>query len=88
MYFLQFNLVNTVNTTYFQDEDEIIEDISYSPIRTFNHHTRVHAIAWSPDTSLSVVPKIVSFSVAGADFNIRLYNSNLGDVNVYEVRIS
>lgn len=60
----------------------------YNPVRSFHHDTRPHAIAWSPETSLSVVPKILSFCVAGADFKIRLYNSNLNDMNVYEVRIS
>ncbi|XP_043268025.1 nucleoporin Nup37 [Venturia canescens] len=74
-----------VGTVHFQDEDELIEDISYKPLRTFHHDTRVHTIAWSPDTSLSVVPKIVSFCAAGADFKIRLYNSNLNDVHVYEI---
>lgn len=74
-----------VGTIKFQDEDEMVDDISYMPIRTFHHDTRVHAMAWSPDTSLSVVPKIMSFSVAGADFKIRLYNSNLNEVNEYEV---
>lgn len=59
----------------------------YNPIRTFHHDARPHAIAWSPETSLSVVPKILTFCVAGADFKIRLYNSNLNDLNVYEVRI-
>lgn len=69
-----------------QDEDDRVEGMEYNPIRTFYHDTRPHAIAWSPETSLSVVPKILTFCVAGADFKIRLYNSNLNDVNVYEVR--
>lgn len=64
-----------------------MEDMAYNPIKTFHHDTRPHAIAWSPETSLSVVPKILTFCVAGADFKIRLYNSNLNDINVYEVRI-
>lgn len=74
-----------VATVKFQDEDETVEDIAYNPIRTFHHDTRPHAIAWSPETFLSAVPKIVIFCVAGADFKIRLYNSNLNDVNTYEI---
>lgn len=80
------NFISKINFL-FQEEDELVEDISYKPLRTFHHDTRVHAIAWSPETSLSVVPKIVSFCAAGADFRIRLYNSNLNDVHVYEVNI-
>ena len=45
----------------------------------------MHAIAWSPETSLSVVPRIVSFCVGGADFKIRLYNSDLNQSNLFEV---
>jgi len=62
--------------------------MAYNPIRTFHHDTRPHAIAWSPETSLSVVPKILMFCIAGADFKIRLYNSNLNDINEYEARKS
>jgi nuclear pore complex protein Nup37 len=45
----------------------------------------VHAIAWSPKTSLCVVPKIVTFGIAGADFKIRLYNSDLNENHEFEV---
>ncbi|XP_018057115.1 PREDICTED: nucleoporin Nup37 isoform X2 [Atta colombica] len=74
-----------VGTVKFQDEDDAVEEMAYSPIRTFHHDARPHAIAWSPETSLSIVPKIVTFCVAGSDFKIRLYNSNLNDVNMFEI---
>lgn len=38
---------------------------------------RSHAIAISPDTSLSILPKLVQFCTAGADFVVRIYRSNL-----------
>lgn len=69
----------------FQDEDDSVEDIGYEAIRTFHHDTRPHSIAWSPETSLSVVPRVLAFCIAGADFKIRLYNSNLNDVYTYEI---
>lgn len=75
----------TVGIVKFQDEDDDVEDIDYDPIRTFHHETRAHAVSWSPETSLSVVPKAIAFCVAGADFKIRLYNSNLNDLNEYQV---
>lgn len=40
---------------------------------------RSHAIALAPDTSLSVLPKLVKFAVAGADFVVRIFRSNLDD---------
>ncbi|XP_012265130.1 nucleoporin Nup37 [Athalia rosae] len=75
----------TIAIIKFQDEDDDIEDIDYNPIRTFHHEARAHALSWSPRTSLSVVPKIIAFGVAGADFKIRLYNSNLNELNTYQV---
>ncbi|XP_015514813.1 nucleoporin Nup37 [Neodiprion pinetum] len=75
----------TIGIVKFQDEDDDVEDIDYCPIRTFHHETRADALSWSPETSLSVVPKVVVFCVAGADFKIRLYNSNLNDINTYQV---
>lgn len=70
-----------------KEEDETVEDIVYSPLRTFRHDIRPHAIAWSPETSLSVVPKVLMFCVAGADFKIRLYNSDMNENTVCEVRL-
>lgn len=72
---------------YNKDEDEAVEDIAYNPLRTFRHNTRPHAIAWSPETCLSVVPKVLMFCVAGADLKIRLYSSDMNDNTVCEVRL-
>ncbi|KAG7201050.1 hypothetical protein KM043_017599 [Ampulex compressa] len=74
-----------IGSVKFQDEDDTVEDFAYTPIRTFHHDTRPQAIAWSPEASLSVVPKILMFCVAGTDFKIRSYNSNINDVNTYEI---
>ncbi|XP_043593911.1 nucleoporin Nup37 [Bombus pyrosoma] len=74
-----------IGTIKFQDEDETVEDIAYKPFRTFRHDTRPHAIAWSPETSLSVVPKVLMFCVAGADFKIRLYSSDLNENTVCQM---
>ncbi|XP_076762880.1 nuclear pore complex protein Nup37 [Xylocopa sonorina] len=75
-----------VGTVKFQEEDEAIEDIAFNTIRTFRHDTRPHAIAWSPETSLSVVPKVLMFCIAGADFKIRLYNSDMNENTVCELK--
>lgn len=69
-----------------KEEDEAVEDIAYNPFRTFRHDTRPHAIAWSPETSLSVVPKVLMFCVAGADYKIRLFSSDMNENTICEVR--
>ncbi|XP_043264492.1 nucleoporin Nup37 [Colletes gigas] len=74
-----------IGTIKFQDEDETVEDIAYNHFRTFRHDTRPHAVAWSPETSLSVVPKVLMFCVAGADFKIRLYSSDMNNNTVHEM---
>nr|XP_031838478.1 nucleoporin Nup37 [Nomia melanderi] len=74
-----------IGTIKFQDEDETVEDIAYNHFRTFRHKTRPHAVAWSPETCLSVVPKVLKFCVAGADFKIRLYCSNISDNIIWEM---
>lgn len=65
-----------VGTIKFQDEDDTVEDIAYNLVRTFHHDTRPNAIAWSPETTLSVVPKILTFCVAGIGGSCRLYKCN------------
>lgn len=39
----------------------------------------------SPVTSLAVLPKILQFSTAGSDCNIRVYRSNLVDDNTCQI---
>lgn len=48
-------------------------------MRELDQDTRSHAVAISPDTSLSMLPKMVKFCTAGADFVIRIYRTNLDD---------
>ncbi|XP_044594563.1 nucleoporin Nup37 isoform X1 [Cotesia glomerata] len=73
----------SVGSIKFPDNEDV-EEIIYTPLRTFHHETRIHSVAWSPETSLSVVPKIISFGVAGSDFKIRLFTSDLNDKDVFE----
>lgn len=44
-----------------------------------DQNKRCHAIAFSPNTSLSVLPKKIKFCTAGADYIVRIYRSNLND---------
>lgn len=48
-------------------------------MRELDQDTRSHAIAVAPDSTLSMLPKLVKFCTAGADFVVRIYRSNLDD---------
>lgn len=74
-----------IGTVKFQEEDESVEDIAFNAIRTFRHDVRPHAIAWSPETSLSVIPKVLMLCVAGADYKIRLFSSDMNENTVCEM---
>jgi hypothetical protein len=63
---------------FHQEEDDDLEDeLEFLLLKEFHHETRVSALAWSPETSLSVLPKCLSFASAGADYKLRLFTSDL-----------
>lgn len=67
-----------VGNVKFQEEDDDLEDeLEFQLLKEFHHETRVSALAWSPETSLSVLPKCLSFASAGADYKLRLFTSDL-----------
>lgn len=49
-----------------QEEDQEVDGHEVTQVRDFQHGCRVTAIAWSPETSLAVIPKA-----------LRLYNLQL-----------
>lgn len=55
------------------------EQFTWERLRELDQDTRSHAIAIAPDSSLSMLPKLVKFCTAGADFVVRIYRSNLDD---------
>lgn len=48
-------------------------------MRELDQDIRSHAIALAPDTSVSMLPNLVKFCTAGADFVVRIFRSNLDD---------
>lgn len=67
-----------VATIKFQEEDESMEEgYQFEVLCVFDVTKRVHALALSPETSLHVLPKCVSFCYGAADFNIHLHTTNL-----------
>ncbi|XP_064629777.1 nucleoporin Nup37-like [Lineus longissimus] len=67
----------SIGTILFQEEDKEVEGLEYEVIREFHHSCRLMAFAWSPATSLRVLPKALKFCTAGADKKIRYYSSDL-----------
>ncbi|XP_031640434.1 nucleoporin Nup37 [Contarinia nasturtii] len=61
-------------------EDNNNEEFTWERLRELDQDTRSHAIAFSPETSLSMLPKpTIKFCTAGADFIVRIFRSNLDD---------
>lgn len=70
----------------FQEDDEDIEDgLEHTILKEFHHDVKVHALAWSPETCLDVMPKCVSFASADADYKVRLFTSDLSTNHDIEV---
>ncbi|XP_046673013.1 nucleoporin Nup37 [Homalodisca vitripennis] len=66
-----------VGVIKFQEEDE--EELDEVEIlKSFKVDRRVHCVSWSPETSLSVIPKSVVFACGTADY-VYIYSSNMAD---------
>lgn len=60
--------------------DQVGRDkIDYQVIQKINHDSRVQCFAWSPETSMTVSPKCLKFATGGADYNVRIFSSDLAD---------
>ncbi|XP_071494497.1 nucleoporin Nup37-like [Diadema antillarum] len=79
------NLRVSVGTCRFQEEDKLLSGCEYKHIRDFHHGTRVTYIAWSPVSSLDILPRCLRFCTAGADSKIRVFSSDLKDQDTVQV---
>uniref|UniRef100_A0A0B6ZMA5 Nucleoporin Nup37 n=1 Tax=Arion vulgaris TaxID=1028688 RepID=A0A0B6ZMA5_9EUPU len=62
----------------FQEEDvKISKGIEYTRLRDFSTKCNTLAIAWSPQTSLQVLPKIMSFAAATDDRTLQIFMTDL-----------
>ncbi|XP_071115074.1 nucleoporin Nup37-like [Haliotis cracherodii] len=66
----------SIFTCRFQEEDATVDGVQYSQIHDFQSSTNTTALAWSPSTSLSVLPKNISFVCAGEDYKLNLFHSD------------
>ena len=53
--------------------------VNYQVIQKINHDSRVQCIAWSPETSMTISPKCLKFATGGADYNVRIFSSDLAE---------
>ncbi|XP_069685180.1 nucleoporin Nup37 [Periplaneta americana] len=79
------NKIAVGNVKFQEEEDDLEEELEFQLLREFHHETRVHALAWSPETSLSVLPKRVAFASAGADYKLRVFTSDLVATHTLQV---
>ncbi|XP_075236445.1 nuclear pore complex protein Nup37 isoform X2 [Lycorma delicatula] len=78
--FLDFKDINLKQNKKIKEEDgELEEEVDLEFLQDFAVKFRIHALAWSPDSSLNVLPKCISFCSASSDFTLRMYSSNTVD---------
>lgn len=75
----------TVGQVWLPEEGDR-QEFQFEVLQEIHHDTRVQAIAWSPKTSLTVAPKSLQFATSGTDHKLRLFSSDLQDVNVRVLR--
>lgn len=49
----------------------------WTALEEISHEPRCTSIAFAPETSLAVIPKVVKLGTAGVDFKLRIFHSNL-----------
>lgn len=70
----------------FQEEDaEISKGIEYTRLRDFSTKSSALAIAWSPQTSLKVLPKHMSFAVATVDGTLTVFSTDMNTSNTITI---
>ena len=50
-----------------------------------DHDCRVQCIGWSPQTTLMSAPKLLQFATGGADHQVRLFATDMGDNDTVKV---
>lgn len=76
----------TVGKIKFQEEDDEMEDeIEFQRLHKFNHDVRPDCLAWNPESSVTTLPKHVSFCTGGADYQLRLFESDLASDHTVQV---
>lgn len=67
-----------------QQEDSDIENVQHDILKELEYNTRCHALAFSPETTLLTLPKMIKFCAAGSDYRLRIYRTDLQDSNTVQ----
>ena len=62
MYIVQVRQVIFLIVLLTQEEDKDCDGFAFKHLRDFHHGRRVVAIAWSPETSIDVLPRCLRYS--------------------------
>lgn len=62
------------------------DEIEFEVLLARKIDKRIHSIAWSPETSLNIIPKSLVFAYGTAN-NIYIYSSNMADKSGVQVKI-
>lgn len=73
--------VSVFSCRFKEEDNEIKGNIEYTRLRDFPMKCNPLCIAWSPQTSLHVIPKSMSFAVAADDKSLKIYASDMNATN-------
>ncbi|KAH9525116.1 Nucleoporin Nup37 [Bulinus truncatus] len=72
----------SVYTCRFSEEDaEITNGIEYKHLHEFSSKSNCLAVAWSPQSSLNLVPKNLTFAAASDDKTLKIYSTDMSSSN-------
>ncbi|XP_014666060.1 PREDICTED: nucleoporin Nup37-like [Priapulus caudatus] len=67
-------------------EDQQSIGFDFEELRSFSlNGARPVALGWSPETSLTLLPRVIKFATANHDFSVRIYSSHLTDDDKVQV---
>ncbi|ETN67750.1 nucleoporin Nup37 [Anopheles darlingi] len=58
-------------------EENKAECFEWHQLKEIHHSSRSHCVAFAPETSLAVIPKVVVIASAGSDYKVRIFGSDL-----------
>ncbi|KAK7793204.1 hypothetical protein R5R35_012845 [Gryllus longicercus] len=79
------NNISVGRIKFQEEDDEMEEEIDFQVLHKFFHEVRPDCLAWNPESSISTLPKHVSFCTGGADYQLRLFESDLSNNHSIQV---
>jgi len=76
----------TIGQAAFPEEDSQQTEFQWTVLKEVHHDTRVQSLEWSPRTNLLMAPKRLEFASSGTDHKVRVFTSDLNEVQVAELK--